>query len=67
MRDEHSHEPKEWHHWIESADDCRQLKSDFTTRTNSAEEVLGEIGLILVIILGIVLSINMVLVAMHVG
>ncbi|HEX4158465.1 MAG TPA: hypothetical protein VHY79_08310 [Rhizomicrobium sp.] len=34
---------------------------------NSAEDVLGEIGLVLLIVLGIVFAINMLLVAFHVG
>ena len=37
------------------------------TEANSAEEVIGEIGLVLVVILGIVVAINMVLVALHIG
>jgi len=34
---------------------------------NSAEEVISEMGLALVIMLGVVLAINMVLVAIHIG
>jgi hypothetical protein len=33
---------------------------------NSAEEVIGEVGLALVVVLGIVLAINMALVALHI-
>jgi hypothetical protein len=32
---------------------------------NSVEEVIGEIGLVLVVILGIVVAINLVLVSLH--
>ena len=34
---------------------------------NSADEVIGEIGLVLVITLGAVLAINMILLALHIG
>lgn len=34
---------------------------------NSAEDVISEIGLVLVIMLGVVLAINMALTAMHIG
>jgi hypothetical protein len=34
---------------------------------NSAEEVISEMGLVLVIMLGAVLGINMMLVALHIG
>jgi hypothetical protein len=34
---------------------------------NSFEEVIGEIGLVLVVILGIVVAVNMVLVALHIS
>ena len=37
------------------------------TNSNSPEEVFGEIGLVLVIVLGIVLAINMVLVGLHIA
>ena len=40
---------------------------DDTTNANSSDEVLAEIGLVLVIILDIVLAINMMLVALHIG
>jgi hypothetical protein len=35
--------------------------------SNSANEVFGELGLILVVVLGVVLAINMMLVALHVS
>lgn len=34
---------------------------------NSADDVLGEIGLVLVVVLGIMVAINMVLIALHIG
>jgi hypothetical protein len=34
--------------------------------SNSPEEIFGEIGLVLVVVLGVVLAINMVLVALHI-
>jgi hypothetical protein len=34
---------------------------------NAADKVISEMGLVLVIILGVVLAINMVLVAFHIG
>jgi hypothetical protein len=34
---------------------------------NSADEVISEIGLVLVVMLGAVLAINMALVALHIG
>ena len=36
-------------------------------RTNSADEVIGEVGLVLVVMLGIVVAINMALTALHIG
>jgi hypothetical protein len=36
-------------------------------RSNSPDDVLGEVGLVLVIILGIVLAINAALVALHIA
>jgi hypothetical protein len=44
----------------------RQWESDIAN-SNSTEEVFGEVGLVLVIVLGIVLAINMVLVALHIS
>jgi hypothetical protein len=41
-----------------------QLDSD---RNDSAEDALGEVGLVLVVALGMVLAINMLLIALHVG
>jgi hypothetical protein len=50
---------------------CAVSKYDFEPgsdqSTNSAEEVIGEIGLVLVVILGIVIAFNMVLGALHLG
>ena len=34
---------------------------------NSAEEVISEIGLVLVVMLGIVLAVNSALIALHIG
>jgi hypothetical protein len=34
---------------------------------NSADEVISEIGLVLVITLGVVVAMNMILVALHIG
>ncbi|HTT82592.1 MAG TPA: hypothetical protein VMF67_03845 [Rhizomicrobium sp.] len=34
---------------------------------NSAEDVIGEIGLVLVITLGAALALNMILLALHIG
>lgn len=48
--------------------DAQQDQSDSAhSSSNSPEEVFGEIGLVLVIVLGVVLAINMVLVALHVS
>ena len=38
-----------------------------TANANSPEDVLGEVGLVLVIVLGIVVAINMILIALHVA
>jgi hypothetical protein len=35
--------------------------------SNSPEEIFGEVGLVLVVILGIVLAVNMLLIALHVS
>ena len=35
--------------------------------SNSPEEVFGEVGLVLVVILGIALAINMLLIALHIS
>jgi hypothetical protein len=42
----------------------RNLQSE-PANSNSSNEVLGEVGLVLVIVLGIVLAINLTLVALH--
>ncbi|MGD0191337.1 MAG: hypothetical protein ABSD74_11405 [Rhizomicrobium sp.] len=34
---------------------------------NSPEEIFGEIGLVLVVVLGVVLAVNMIVVALHLG
>ena len=34
---------------------------------NSADEVIGEMGLVLVVILGIVVAVNLVLTSLHIG
>jgi len=48
--------------------DARQGLTDFVPAVpNSPEEVFGELGLVLVVILGIVLAINTVLVALHIN
>ena len=48
--------------------DARQGPTDFVPADpNSPEEVFGELGLVLVVILGIVLAINTVLVALHIN
>jgi len=48
--------------------DARSDHSDSApASSNSPEEVFGEIGLVLVIVLGVVLAINMVLVALHIS
>jgi hypothetical protein len=46
-----------------------EAPADFDDRANpnSADDVIGEIGLVLVIILGAVLAINMMLLALHIG
>lgn len=64
---------------IRSSDDGAGSKTSRTNRfdylgreqhgldANSAEEVISEIGLVLIVMLGIVLAINVALTAMHIG
>jgi hypothetical protein len=42
------------------------VDADFDS-ANAPEEVFGEIGLVLVIVLGIVVALNMILVGLHIG
>ncbi len=44
----------------------RDWDKEFTDQ-NSPEEVFGEIGLVLIVVLGIVLAINVVLVSLHIA
>lgn len=46
-----------------------EAPADFDDRANlnSADEVIGQIGLVLLITLGVVLAINMMLVVLHIG
>ena len=54
--------------WSRRRLDGETNTQSFASRSaNSADEVLGEVGLILVVVLGLVLAINMVLVGLHIG
>lgn len=65
MRNKSSHfdsqEPEEFGFLI-SKDDFQAAEE-----TNSADEVVGEIGLVLIVILGIVVAINVVLTSLHIS
>ena len=47
----------------------QRVETDWTERVevNSAEEVVGQIGLVLVIALGSILMVNVLLIALHIG
>jgi hypothetical protein len=48
-------------------DGGRKSRQAGIANPNSADEVFGEVGLVLVVVLGVVLAINTVLVALHIG
>jgi hypothetical protein len=50
-----------------SADVRSRNWSNEPANSNSPEEIFGEVGLMLVVILGIVLAVNMLLIALHIS
>ena len=57
-------------HWSGETPDLARSNYDYEpvcpTKQNSPEEVLGEVGLVLIAILGIIVAVNLVLAALHV-
>jgi hypothetical protein len=52
----------------DSSDEYKRGEWDLVAaNSNAADEVFGELGLILVVVLGVVLAINVMLVALHIG
>lgn len=60
------HDP-EWDGFFPSSRaDVGSGERDASANPNSPDQVIGEVGLVLVVVLGIVLAINLVLVAFHI-